>query len=222
MPGSYGLVFEADEMARHHAMLREEELRCEWQELDDGRLTCTVVAPDQPGLLAAAAAALTLGGFDVHEAAGFSHQGGFAVEVFTGQDRFGRLADDGGRMGVEGRIGDALAGTGDLRAELRERRHRYRVESGEVRVIVDLGASDTATVVEVHAPDEVGLLATVAAVFDDLGLDVRVCKVSTIGDRVVDVFYLRAPNGAKITDPLSLDRMRATLVARLTSEYAVG
>jgi [protein-PII] uridylyltransferase len=72
--------------------------------------------------------------------------------------------------------------------------------------------------VEIEAPDEVGLLARVAAVFTDLGFDVTAALVSTLGDRVVDVFYLRDEHGAKPTQPLVLDRLRATLVARLTAE----
>jgi len=222
MPAAYASAFDAGAMARHHELLSAGELACEWAEGDDGLVRCTVVAPDRSGVLAVATAALTLAGLDVADAVGFSHRDGFAVEVFAGRDRFGRLADEGGRAGVLARITDALEGRGDLRAELRERRRRYRVAPGDVRVLVDLEASAASTVIEVHAPDEVGLLSTVASVFADLALDVRVCKVSTLGDRVVDVFYLRDAQGAKITDRTKLDDVRATLVARLTSEYPLA
>jgi [protein-PII] uridylyltransferase len=76
--------------------------------------------------------------------------------------------------------------------------------------------------VEVHAPDRVGLLAIVAAVFADLGLDVTAALVQTLGERVVDVFYVRDEHGAKLTEPLALERLRATLVARLTAQYLVS
>jgi [protein-PII] uridylyltransferase len=65
----------------------------------------------------------------------------------------------------------------------------------------------------------VGLLAQVAATFADLDVDVRTAKVSTLGDRVVDVFYVRDAAGDKITDRLTLDRLKATLITRLTTEY---
>ena len=51
----------------------------------------------------------------------------------------------------------------------------------------------------VHAPDDVGLLARVAAVFVDLELDVGQALVATIGDRVVDVFYLHDTTGTRFT-----------------------
>ena len=59
----------------------------------------------------------------------------------------------------------------------RARTERYRrppidPRDRDVQVLVDLEASGIATVVEVHAPDDVGLLARVAAVFVDLELDV--------------------------------------------------
>jgi [protein-PII] uridylyltransferase len=118
-------------------------------------------------------------------------------------------------------VRSALAGERPLHGDLRERIRRYRKQPGSVRVLLDLEASEVATVVEVHAGAEVGLLAQLAATFADLDVDVTVAKVATLGDRVVDVFYVRDGAGRKITDRLTLDRLKATLVARLTSDYAL-
>ena len=57
------------------------------------RLRCTVVAPDRTGLLATVAASLSLVGFDIESAIGYTHHDGMALEVFTGTDRFDRLVD---------------------------------------------------------------------------------------------------------------------------------
>ena len=51
----------------------------------------------------------------------------------------------------------------------------------------------------------------------DLGLDVRLAKVHTLGRRVVDVFYVRDSGGAKIEDLDAIDKMRAALVERLNA-----
>jgi len=85
-------------------------------------------------------------------------------------------------------------------------------------VLVDLEASSFATVVEVHAPDDLGLLARVATVFADLDLDVALAIVSTVGDRVVDVFYLRDVDGQKVTNPDALDRLHAAVLDRSRGE----
>jgi [protein-PII] uridylyltransferase len=82
------------------------------------------------------------------------------------------------------------------------------------RVNIVQDESADASVVEVFAPDEIGLLATVARVCAEQELDVTIAKVATTGELAVDVFYVR-DRGEKI-DP---DRAR-TLAAVLLS--AVG
>jgi [protein-PII] uridylyltransferase len=86
-----------------------------------------------------------------------------------------------------------------------------------VRVLVDTDASESATVVDVHAPDDVGLLARVAAVFVDLDLDISQAIVSTVGDRVVDVFYLHDASGTRFAHRHAVEALRATLLSRLTA-----
>src|SRR5262249_35547309 len=147
--------------------------------------------------------------------------GGLALEVFTGRDRFDRLADTEGRDSATDLLTGAFAGTFPLDEQLRDRARRYRAGPApgidrDVRVIVDTDAARAATVAEVHAPDEVGLLAAVAAVFADLDLDVAHAIVSTAADRVVDVFYLHDPTG-RFAHRHGVEAMRATLLSRMTT-----
>lgn len=213
-------------LARHRELLDRGELAVAWSRRDDGLLECTVVAPDRRGLLAVVAGVLALAGFDIRGAAAYGDSAtGMALEVFRGVDQFDRL-DDAGRRDVAVNLASALAGAFPLRARLAERIARYRSLDGRrtagpstVTISYDLDASASATVVEVHAPDDVGLLARVAATFADLDLDVTAALVSTTGAQVVDVFYVRDAKAAKVTEPLVLERLRATLVARLTTDY---
>jgi [protein-PII] uridylyltransferase len=226
MPAGYTTAFEADALARHRELIERRELAVQWEALDDGRLRCTVVAPDRTGLLATVAGSLSLVGFDIVSASGYTHHDGMALEVFTGTDRFGRLGDEAGRKRLFTTLAAALSGELHLDEQLRERTRRYRstptqASVRDVSINVDIEASAFATVVEVHAPDDVGLLARVTAVFVDLGLDVTQAIVSTQGERVVDVFYLRDATGQKLTDRLAIESLRATLLARLTTEVTL-
>ena len=55
------------------------------------------------------------------------------------------------------------------------------------------------TVLEVISPDRPGFLATIAHIFMDYGIYLRNAKISTLGERVEDVFFITDING----DPLS-------------------
>jgi [protein-PII] uridylyltransferase len=64
------------------------------------------------------------------------------------------------------------------------------------RVHVERTAGNPFTVIRVEARDHIGMLYKVSAVFADFGIRIHRAKVSTQGDRAIDVFYvsLRNPN----------------------------
>ena len=61
-------------------------------------------------------------------------------------------------------------------------------------------ASSNATVIEVRAPDKIGILHRITKALGELGLDIRHAKIQTMGNEVVDTFYVRnadrRPQGA--------------------------
>ncbi len=212
MPTAYALSFDPDAMTQHAELIAQRELAVGWRVGDHDDVVVTVVAPDRTGLLATVAGALTCAGLAVTGAGLFTSHDGMALDVFTTVDRFGRFTD-GGDARVRSMIERALAGTFDVAAGVEERRRHYdrAVPSDpNVEVIVDLDASPTATVVEVHAPDQVGLLYRMAQVFSAQELDVSLAKVATLADRVIDVFYV-TEHGAKVMDPARLSRLEAGL-----------
>ena len=83
-------------------------------------------------------------------------------------------------------------------------------------VLVDNEASGSATVIEVHAPDAIGILYRLTQALAGLDLDIRTAKVQTLGHRVVDSFYVRTGAGEKITDPAHLAEVERAIL------YALG
>ena len=67
-------------------------------------------------------------------------------------------------------------------------------------MIVHEGASRSATVVEVRAPDSVGLLYRITGVISACRSDIVHAKVLTLGHEVVDTFYLRDANGKPLSE----------------------
>jgi [protein-PII] uridylyltransferase len=215
LPDGYVLAFDPETMGAHEELLAcAPTARCDRTEES---LRVTVAADDRPGLLATLAGALTLCGLNVLEANLFGTTDGLALDIFRAADPFGRVTDADGEAHVVQVIHDALADDVDLETRVEERRRAYAVSGGddaEVRVVVDNEASDTDTVVEVHAADDVGLLYRLAWTLAEVPVDVRVAKVATLGQRVVDVFYVRDASGRKL-EPHAAKEVRAALEACL-------
>jgi len=57
------------------------------------------------------------------------------------------------------------------------------------------------TVMEVRSPDRPGLLARIGKIFSELDISVRKAKITSIGERVEDVFFLTDIDGEPISDP---------------------
>jgi [protein-PII] uridylyltransferase len=64
-------------------------------------------------------------------------------------------------------------------------------------------ASQTATVLQVRAHDEPGLLHTIASVVAAAGVQVRSALVDTLGADVVDVFYLTDGEQRPLSDDVA-------------------
>jgi [protein-PII] uridylyltransferase len=177
----------------------------------------TVVAPDRPRLLSDVTAVLALHGLNVR-AADITGEHGVAVEIFTAEPEYGRwpavarLSDDlvavsDGRLAVEERLAERTR---------TYRSHRPTApELVSTQVVVDNTASEMATVVEVRAEDVVGQLHRITRAFVDRGLDVASAKVSTFGSAVVDAFYVRGPDGGKVTDPAEIQALEQALTTRI-------
>jgi len=173
--------------------------------LDPPRVT--VAAADRLGLLASVAGILALHGLNVRSADATSRDG-VAVEVFTVEVPRGSWPDSARlREDLDAVLADRL----ELRDKLAARAEVYAAErrgrsarSTSPQVVTDNGASASSTVLELRAPDEVGLLHRVTQALFDCDLDVVSARVSTIGHEVVDAFYVRTAAGEKLTDPEAL------------------
>jgi [protein-PII] uridylyltransferase len=175
-----------------------------------------VISRDRPGLLSRVAGVLALHGVDVVAAWVHSTDDGMAVEQFRVESTLAPVvAWDRVRQDLELALDGRLA----LHARVEDRAQRYRRRgrmAPEVvtKVTVDNVSSDRATVIEVLAPDAVGVLYRITRALAELDLDIRSAKVETLGPQVVDAFYVRDSAGKKITDAEHLAEIeRAVLQA---------
>ena len=180
----------------------------------------TVVALDRPGLLWHAAGVLASHRLAVRSATATSI-GDTAVTVFSVAPEYGDppdahlVAADLRRM-LEGRL--------DVEDRL-ERRARAAPPRGSAvpppKVTLVDGASQTATVVEVRAHDQPGLLWRIGRALGECGLNVRAARVETLGAEAVDVFYVTDSTGGLLSDPDARRRVVAAVLSALSSDLSI-
>lgn len=186
------------------------------------RTTLTVIASDVAGLFGRVAGVLAMTGLEVLDAAAFSTDDGMAVCEFTVQEPHSGPVDWNKVSGLvelslESKL--ALSARVAKRAES-YRRFRRRLSAAPARrlVNVDNEISDLATVVDVHAPNTVGLLFRLAQAINELELDIRSAKVQTLGPEAVDSFYLRDRKGEKILDADLLNELELAFLEAMGAE----
>ena len=97
---------------------------------------------------------------------------------------------------------------------------RTRVFTVPPRVLIDNKASSTHTVIEVNGRDRTGLLYEVTRALTQLNLQISSAKISTYGEKVVDVFYVKDLFGHKIDHEKRLGDIRERLAAALADSAA--
>jgi len=174
-----------------------------------------VVDADRPGMFSRVSGTLALHGLDVVHA-DIATIDGRALEVLTVQSSFGP-AISWSRVLAD--LERALDGRLAIRARLADRAASYRRHAGSdalrqpAAVHFHLDASSRATVVEVHAPDSVGVLHRITAAIADFDLDIVRARVETLLDEVVDTFYLEVAGGGKVPEDVLPELRRAILHA---------
>ena len=180
----------------------------------------TVVSPDRPGTFSRVAGVLALHGLGVLGAQAHSDEQGMAASQFRvivpshGPIEWQPIVQNltralNGELAIEARMAE--------RAKTYRRKRRSAGELSPPRVTFFDEASSNATVIEVRAPDQHGILHRVTKAMAEVGLDIRHATVQTIGDEVVDAFYVRTSSGSKLTDKFHRQEVERAILFSLAS-----
>ncbi|HYO00083.1 MAG TPA: ACT domain-containing protein, partial [Actinomycetota bacterium] len=195
-------------------LAQEEEI------IEAGGSLVTVYSGDRPGTFSRVAGVLALHGLDVLAASAYSSEDGRALSEFQVADPRRdvtpwekvhhdlRLALSGG-LALQARVAERARTYGNLKPMTRS------PVAASVRF--DNDTSHSATVIEVHAADGVGVLYRITRALADLDLDIRSAKVQTMGGKVVDSFYVRGHDGNKITDTYTLNEIQRAVLHSVES-----
>jgi [protein-PII] uridylyltransferase len=119
-----------------------------------------------------------------------------------------RRAVDGG-IAIEARLAERAR-------TYRRRRVTQAAEPAAPTLVFHDEASSNSTVIEVRAPNKVGVLHRLTKALAEVGLDIRHATVQTIGMEVVDTFYVRTFDGGLVTDQFHRREIERAVL------YAVG
>ncbi len=223
---SYWLSFDAAIHARHARLIREAERSAAPLTVDTRVDThravteITLYTADHPGLFSRITGALALAGANIVDAKILTLSNGMALDTFWVQDQSGGAFDRPDKLArLAVLFENVLAGRIRPQAELAKPASlasRTRIFTVPPRVIIDNKASLTHTVIEVNGRDRPALLFELTRSLTALNLQISSAKISTYGEKVVDVFYVKDLFGHKIEHERKLKDIRERL-ARVLS-----
>ena len=226
MPRGYFLTVEPARAARHYATIAppvgvNEVRTASSPGSRTGSHELLVVALDRPGLLSWIAGALSLAGLSILTAQVFTTEDRVAVDLFEVEGAWepeigAEIGGDRWRT-FRRTLRGTIEGTVSVSKRVDEKRRYYPPPRADSPVTVDVenAASDFFTVIEIGAPDRIGLLYDITSALADLQLDVHLAKVATYTGRVVDTFYVRDTLGRKISHPQQVSEIAAGVRTRL-------
>ena len=223
----YWLSADTRTQVRHAELVREAEakkqdLRVDCS-VDEGRAANEIIVytADHPGLFANIAGALALSGLSILDAKITTLTNGMALDTFWVHDAKGQAVTEKGQIGrMLSRIEDALRGKRNPARELAKAQNdpfgpKVRAFTVFPRVLIDNQASNTHTVIEVNGQDRPGFLYEVTSALSEEGLQIASAVISTYGERVVDVFYVKDIFGLKVRHPDKLKSIEARVLERI-------
>jgi len=228
-PG-YWITFDTDSHLHHAKMIAEAEktqAKLTVSTRDDptrGATEITVYTGDHAGLFSQIAGAMALSGVNIVDARIVTLSNGMALDTFWVQNGEGDMVHEERHLTtIKQTIEQVMTGRVWLDKELPAKRsrlpNRAAVFKVPPRVIGDEAASRTHTVIEVNGRDRPGLLYDLTSAMTGQGLQISSAHISTYGERVVDVFYVKDVFGHKVRGQ-KLEAVRQKLLNALEAKSA--
>ena len=225
-PGGIWHAFDVPQLARlarlfSRAETGNEDIAVDTQiEHEAGYTQVAVITKDRKGLFAALAGAIAATGGTILDAKIFTFSNGWVMDVFAIQDFHGNPLTGGDKLArlsvnIHRMLDEPEAVAKQITRRWDDLPKRMDVFTVPPRVLVDNTASNQSTVVEVNGRDRPGLLYDLGRVLTEDGLQISAAKVTTYGEKAIDIFYLRDAGGLKITHQERLDQIREKLLAAI-------
>ena len=144
------------------------------------------------------------------------------MDTFIIQDQNNQAVTDPATIAlIERTLLEALKSDSIYEGQTSTRRPRQlRAFDHPTKVQFEQDFPNSRTVMEISALDMPGLLSVIANVIAEMDIDITHAKISTLGEKIDDIFYLTTPNGHAITDQAVLEHLRENLIDSVEARKA--
>jgi len=218
LPDRYLSCYSLEEITHHIEMARSVErelLLVEWKVEKEIQAKVTICTKDRYGLFSKITGSMFLNHLNILEAQIHTWENGIALDTFWVQDVTKDIERrlEQFKKGLEG----ILSGKVSLRDLLSKRKESNGIRQKvvpRVRGEVEINNQDSGfhTIIEVFGEDRLGILYELTQALTDHGCDIHFARISTLGNRIVDVFYVQDEFGEKMQDKNQTDRLRKTVL----------
>lgn len=223
VPIRYLLTTPRAKVAAHLALveqvLRGEEAAAQWTHYPlVGYTEFIVCAFGRLGRFAQIAGTLTANGINILSAQVYARKDGLFIRTFQVNDgRGSAVLEEETWQNVMRDLLAVLRGEVDVRGLIKSKRREILAKPlrkgppPPTRVEFDNVVSESYTVIDVRTQDRLGLLYLISSTLSKLQIDLRLAKITTEDDRVVDVFYVTEKDGGKILDEGRMEEVKLAL-----------
>ncbi len=179
-----------------------------------------VITPDHHGLFSQISGLVASSGYDIVSAKIITRSDGYALDTFFLQNKERKpISDINLRKKLIETITKGLEGNFNIEKALnikwKEIPARFRAVKAPIRVIIDNKTSDQYTILDIKCKNAPGVLYKITKIITSLGLQINTANVSTYGDRVVDIFYLKNAFGSKVDDNTTIEKVKNSILEEL-------
>ncbi|MBB6522331.1 [protein-PII] uridylyltransferase [Pseudoteredinibacter isoporae] len=173
---------------------------------------------DQANVFAAAAIAFSQLGLSIVDARIYTDSSGYTIDTFYVLDENGNSLgeDEASKNKILQALKEELALVGEYSDIIKRRTAReLKYFAMPTRTSINTDFRSGHTVLEVTSPDRPGFLAIIAEAFTEFGIQLLNAKITTLGERVEDVFFISNADGQPLSDPKLCEDLQATICRRL-------
>ena len=223
---NYWEIFKLSRIINHYEIFRnmyKDSKKFKVHLFDESKLKATellVIAPDHHGLFSLISGLVSASGYDVVNAKIITRSDGYALDTFFIQNKNRQpIIEEHSKKKLLKIISQGLEGNFNVEKALNKRWEeipaRFRAIKAPTRVIIDNNMSDEYSILEIKCKNAPGVLYRITKVITSLGLQINTANVSTYGDRVVDIFYIKDAFGLKIDNNKSMDKVIMSILKTL-------